>query len=74
MTWEIDNLPAGAVIEEITVDGYTVRLPDGSFKHVSIVPDALAGFKVVKTVFPADCKVTVSVGDARDLQKPDHTE
>ena len=63
--YEIDKLPKESLIEELTPDGYQVLLPDGTRKFVSIVPgeDWLSPIKVVKTIFPKDAEVTITVGE-----------
>ena len=67
--YEIDKLPKGAVVTAVDHDGmgYEVLLPDGERWFVSIVPDdSQAGFRVVKTIFPAGMKVEISVADPKE--------
>ena len=62
MGYEIDKLPAGAVVETVGHDGYQVLLPDGSRKFVSIIPgDPIT---VVKTLFPVDTPISIEIGKA----------
>ena len=72
-TYQIDTLPEGAVIEAVDPDGcgYHVLLPDGERWAVRIEDDAsAAGFRVVKTITPADSKIEIGVGNPEAYPVP----